>query len=312
MNPGGNLRVRARLVDGGLEAIDVRLERPPVTRLFIGQVPAAVAQGVPLLYSLCARAQGAAAQAALATAEGRALPPRHSTELWLECLHEHLWRLLLDWPAALGLAQARDAYILWRSRRDHEPVAATRRLLASTLFGAPERTWVEGEPPCPGSLARACQERLPGGEPSFLDVPDLTPEEWLAYWQGRRSTAPLPTLPAAVGTAYRGRLQAVRLALQALTEEIPYPVAVAGGDGWGVGQALTARGVLTHAVRLEEGKVKAYRIWAPTDCHFVDARGLTQMLADSLWETHEAARQGLERAILALDPCLPYEIELEH
>ena len=36
--------------------------------------------------------------------------PAHR-ELWIEVLHENLWRLLLDWPVALGLSPAKDDFI---------------------------------------------------------------------------------------------------------------------------------------------------------------------------------------------------------
>ena len=65
MNGPGLLTVRALLEHGRLRDIDVILKRPSVTRLFIGQLPDAVVKTVPYLFTLCAHAQRAAAQAAL-------------------------------------------------------------------------------------------------------------------------------------------------------------------------------------------------------------------------------------------------------
>jgi len=87
-------------------------------------------------------------------------------------------------------------------------------------------------------------------------------------------------------------------------------VASAGGDGWGVGQTLTARGVLTHAVHVVDGKVANYRVQAPTDSFFADAAALSSLLGNLRFASLEQARQGLNRAILALDPCLPYVAEV--
>lgn len=273
--------------------LSVTLQRPTAARLFIGQLPAVVAKTVPYLYSLCAQAQRAAAQAALAAAGNQPLPAtdsQHRQALWQEVLHESLWRLLLDWPAALGLPPAKDAFAHWRSARlaaDGEQ--ATARLLAETL--AP--------------LAEQCLARLPGVADDPAPLPELAPATW-------REDAP-PPVPASIAAAYRQRLALVRAAATALQEDRPYPLAAASVDGWGIAQALTARGVLTHAVQLHEGKVRAYRIHAPTDALFADATPLTALLASlPPPASAESARQALEQAILALDPCLPYTLELIH
>lgn len=109
MNSAGLLTVRALLEHGRLRDIDVILKRPSVTRLFIGQLPDAVVKTVPYLFTLCAHAQRAAAQAAVAAALDEVPRVSDAAELWVEVLHENLWRLLLDWPPALGLHSARKA-----------------------------------------------------------------------------------------------------------------------------------------------------------------------------------------------------------
>ena len=110
MTSTGLLTVRAQLQGAHLVAIDVELRRPAVTRLFIDQVPEAVVKTVPYLYTLCAHAQRAAAQAALAAAQGEPRRPVDDAELWIEVLHENLWRLLLDWPLALGIAPSQGGF----------------------------------------------------------------------------------------------------------------------------------------------------------------------------------------------------------
>ena len=67
--------MHALLQNGQCTELAVRLKRPPVTQLFFGQVPEAVVKAVPYLYTLCAQAQRAAAQAACAAAMGE---PRRS------------------------------------------------------------------------------------------------------------------------------------------------------------------------------------------------------------------------------------------
>ena len=73
----------------------------------------------------------------------------------------------------------------------------------------------------------------------------------------------------------------------------------------------TARGILTHGVRLAAGRVADYRIWAPTDCLFADAGMLPGLLDAPPLNSVNAARQLLDQAILALDPCVPYVVELK-
>lgn len=299
MNPAGSLTVSACFKEAALGGLEVRLERPPVTRLFTGQPAAAVAAIVPRLYALCARAQGAAAAAALAAAAGQPVPAAPAAALWEEALHEHLWRLLLDWPEALGLPPARREFMAWRAARGGGDFLAVTGGVVDGLLR--------------GEWAQACRRRLPaapaadGGAAVF---PVLAPAAWLAHWRG--DGGPAPARPASIAAAWEARLGEAIRAARALAAGQAYPLAAAGGEGLGVGQALTARGVLTHAVRLQAGRVAAYRLWAPTDGHFADAAGLAGLLAGGRWANIAAAEQALKQAILALDPCLPYTLKVDN
>lgn len=295
MNAAGQLAVRGRLVGGRLCDLAVDLQRPSVTRLFIGQLPEAVVKTVPYLFTLCAHAQRAAAQAALASAQG--LPRRESDPvvLWEEVLHENLWRLLLDWPTALGEAPARDAFINWRNARHTvDGVAATEAL------------WREVSPRLFefGAIFGIPRQSMPA------TADQLDPAAWLAFWRGESEIMPAPVCPPTIGSAFRTRLDEVERAIAALRDGTPFPVAAQGEDGWGIGQTLTARGVLTHAVHVAEGVVARYRVQAPTDSLFANADGLTKLLAGHEFSGLDQARQALDQAILALDPCLPYTVEL--
>jgi hypothetical protein len=307
MTSAGLLVVRALFKDGRLSNITVELFRPPITRLFMGQLPDVVAKTVPYLYTLCAHAQRTVAQAALAAAQDELPRPADSHELWLEVLHENLWRLLLDWPPALGLPPEKDAFIAWRNGRHNDDcLEKTQSLLAETLR----------------PLAEKCLEKLVDPEASccfygrgnhdISPAPALLPQPWLDYWQGTTAQMPAPPTPPSISAVYRARLVEVETAVKALADAAPFPVAAAGGEGWGVAQALTARGVLTHAVHLDEGKVVNYRVQAPTDSFFADAAALSSLLASLQFDSLDQARQALNRAILALDPCLPYEVELQN
>lgn len=298
MTSTGLLTVRAQLQGAHLAAIDVELRRPAVTRLFIDQIPEAVVKTVPYLYTLCAHAQRAAAQAALAAAQGESRRPVDDAELWIEVLHENLWRLLLDWPLALGLAPAKEAFVAWRAgRQGSECISATRHLLDTALRDVSEK----------------CLENLVDRDaPADCSSPLLNAEDWLAFWQGNAASPPAVHRPATVVAAYRARLAEVERAGQALAAGAPFPIAAAGQAAWGVGQTLTARGVLTHAVHLVDGRVLNYRVDAPTDALFADAGALTALLAGRTFAHAAEARLALDQAILALDPCVPYSVELNH
>lgn len=293
MSSVGLLTVGARLTDGHLHDLRVDLQRPPVTVLFHRQIPEAVVKAVPYLFSLCAHAQRAAAQAALAAAEGHERRPVDDAELWAEMLHESLWRLLLDWPPALGLPDARDAFVDWRAARGSERFA--------------ERT--QAALKVARCQAAACLARL--DDAGVQPEPRLAPDVWLDYWQGNSDQRPAPLPPPSVAAACRRRLAEAEMAAAALVSGAPYPIAAAGGKGWGVGQTLTARGVLTHAAHVDAGRIVNYKVWAPTDALFADATALATLLGDVRHASPEAARQALNRAVLALDPCLPYTLELE-
>lgn len=302
MNPAGELKIRATYADGQLRDIGVKLERPAIARLFVGQPPNAVLKTVPYLYTLCAEAQRAAAQAALAAA-GAAVPAATTDHagLWIEFLHETLWRVLLDWPAVLGIPPAQQAFIAWRVARHGESrLAATQAL----LDGALAEVAGQAEKHLPAPVDRSSD--LPA------EVPTLTPGDWLGFWLGLASHLPDCPSPVSVASAWHRRLAEARLAGQALAEGRPFPLAGAGEDGFGIGQAWTARGVLTHAVHIEDEHVARYRVWAPTDRLFADASCLQRLLAGHGFADAAAARQGLEQAILALDPCLPYTLEFSH
>lgn len=298
MTSAGRLVVRAVYDQGELREIAVDLERPQVTRLFIGQLPDVVIKTVPYLFTLCAQAQRVAAQAAVNAALGETPRTPEHAELWIEVLHENLWRLLLDWPVAVGLPPANEAFVTWRAGRNGDGVLGNTRKLIDTVLNP---------------LSEACLANLAvtAGDDDPHPQPALAPAAWLAYWQGLQDQMPALPLPASMAALYRARLLEVDAALAALEATRPFPIASAGEAGWGVGQTLTARGVLTHAVHVADGKVVRYRVQAPTDSLFADARALDALLANRRFVTLDQARQGLNQAILALDPCLPYNVELQ-
>jgi len=301
----GLLTVKALFRERALHDIRVGLTRPPVTRLFIGQLPDAVTKTVPYLFTLCAHAQRTAAEAAVTAALGEAPRAFDSAELWLEVLHENFWRLLLDWPPALGLRPEKDAFIAWRNaRQGGDCLALTQNLLRQSLRPIAEK--------CLEMLVdRSTDEVAPDdGDEEIPAAAPLAPQAWLDYWQGTSAQMPALPVPTSIRAVFLARLADTLAAVDALAGGTPFPVASAGEDGWGVGQTMTARGVLTHAVHVVDGKVANYRVQAPTDSFFADATALSSLLGNLRFASLDQARLGLNRAILALDPCLPHVAEV--
>lgn len=104
MSGAGNLNIVVSL-DGG-RSLTARVEntRPRAAAVLVGRHVDEVLRMVPVLFSLCGRAQGIAARAAVAAARGEACAPSIEDERAISCeaAQEHLWRLLLDWPTRFG------------------------------------------------------------------------------------------------------------------------------------------------------------------------------------------------------------------
>jgi uptake hydrogenase large subunit len=98
-----------------VSATDIRSTRPMAAPILKGKTPAQVMQVVPLLFSVCGRAQGAAANAAMHAAQQAAWTEVAAVEREIACeaVQEHLWRVMLDWPKLLGLATREPQFAGW-------------------------------------------------------------------------------------------------------------------------------------------------------------------------------------------------------
>ncbi|MBS0371133.1 MAG: hypothetical protein JSS57_18270 [Proteobacteria bacterium] len=267
----GGLRISARWADGCLHDWRVNLLRPPVAKALVGLTPEEALSRVPLYYSLCAQAQREAGRLALLAAGWATEEPAESWLLWAECLHEHLWRLLLDWPRRFGVAPQTAAFAAWRNVRGQGRsalVAATARVLDETLGG--------------------------GGGVLDQGFDQLDADGALA-----------------LRTGLQARLAAVHAAQESLTADDVYPYGSTGRPATGHGEAWihTARGALRHELRLDGGRIVSWHVEAPTDRNFASETGIVKLLPASL-PTRAAAQEAVERAVLLLDPCVAYEVEI--
>lgn len=82
--------------------------------------------------------------------------------------------------------------------------------------------------------------------------------------------------------------------------------------GIGVARVETARGTLLHRVRLEDERVAEYTLVAPTEWNFHPRGAFASLLLGAPAADAETLRRQATALALALDPCVPYRIEIEH
>ncbi len=103
MNISGALTFHLSPTDTALNIVSVHSTRPFATvQLMQGKPIQKALTTVPLLFSLCAKAQAVAAIRAIESAQNtpasQTVERRRELLVLLETLREHLWRFLLDWP----------------------------------------------------------------------------------------------------------------------------------------------------------------------------------------------------------------------
>lgn len=265
---------------GFLMPPSIALHRPDTSALLTACPPLRLPETLFRVHTLCGHAQACAGILALkALGFDHEPPPSHA--LWAEFLHERFWRFCLDWPRALGHSPHTDAFARWRAARNTPELPAETHRLAAMLALHHEKTL----------------DALPALDPT---VPPLN--------------GPLPA--DSIRTAYARNWQGLHTAIAAFTQNRPYPMACTTTLSEGLlhvhAHVLTARGTLTHRLVAQEGRLCDYRIVAPTDKHFANPTALTRLLeGQGRVPDAEKAKQILNWAVLALDPCVPYTLRLE-
>ncbi|HUH91844.1 MAG TPA: nickel-dependent hydrogenase large subunit [Casimicrobiaceae bacterium] len=346
-------------------------------RLFAGKSPAQVVAMVPLLFNLCGGAQRAAASAALAAAGAPDIGPGAADEVGvvLETVQEYFWRLLIDWPQAMGrpalatpVAAARHRVAAGARDRDGAPAwrnpfamrelgVALGALAEKSIYGvAPAawlaiadphalQRWIEDGATLPARLLGELIDEVPDlgrsdialmpdtadallatvvpamlREPAFARAPtwDGVPMETGALSR-MRSHPLIAAIDELHGHAVVTRMIARLTELAALLRGLEAGErgdlliqAFALDTAHGLAAVQTARGLLLHRARLEDGKVAEYQIVAPTEWNFHPAgaliAGLSGLAAPDEVELSRRARL----AVQALDPCVACRIETGH
>ncbi|WP_333877430.1 nickel-dependent hydrogenase large subunit [Methylobacter sp.] len=116
MTPAGTIIIDLYHDFGKVSGVQIASSRPEsIAKVLIGKTPEQVLEIVPLLFTLCGNAQAYAAMLACRSALGMMEEPELDSArdllVQLETLREHAWRILLDWPVFIGLAQDKKALV---------------------------------------------------------------------------------------------------------------------------------------------------------------------------------------------------------
>jgi uptake hydrogenase large subunit len=362
-------RVDLRLIWDGAAVVgaEVRSRRPQPQRLLLNQAPGQAQVVIPRLYSLCGDAQTVAVEALLNLLDNGAVDPDGTTawaeRIRLENIREHLWRLGLDWPRAMGedprpgpLRELLAARAQFAADRDAARAWAGQTL--PVLFGgSPVRwldtsdvsafdDWLEAAATPLAALLRGLRPRLAGlGRsrtrlfrsadleslakgvlPRLRDDPDF---HWRPDWDGRVfEMGPLarnreqPLIAASFddhGEADAwirvvARVLELARGLQSLAEGVPAAHALAAyrGDDEAVVALEMARGVLLHWMQVEGGRIRDYRIVAPTEWNFHPQGPALEGLLQLRGSEERQLREDVTLQVMALDPCVQYQLEIVH
>ena len=324
----GVLEIELAYDAGRLSAVRVDGVRPNVARALIGHTPKTALVLVDHLFSICGRAQHAAAALALGAATGA--PESEARAISLarsvahEAVQEHLWRLLLDWPRQVGVEPDVASFRYWYRAAD----PARGELSVSELRAALERDWL-GVPlhELSDFDVRATREWVSGEHRPIAQVlnvlldhgnsgrrPGIAPRESGAIDRVQRSpwiASLLEHAPLAARVAARvidlGRLLDaiehdgdLRSACHFSVERV--------GENRGESQTIVARGLLRHEVELDGDRICHYALTTPTDGNF-------SLDGAYPWHVQRESPRDLEAALklgqlwaLALDPCVQYRV----
>lgn len=311
----GHVHLKLSIDQGKVGALEVSSERPSVAGVLRGRSKEQALQLIPLMFSLCGKAQTAASTLAINAAHAEIIEPYVNVRVHEEAIREHLWRCLLDLPKLLGAPVLQQQFLqatkliadenrigltdLFRT----EEVAMLRHRLAQVVDGTtyydaflptidaatslsiwPRLTdrmsvhpdW-RGAAVMTGPLARSKQKSAD----SFFAT------HWLARFEEISNWANDETQIGGVGS-----VSSVQVAPN-------------------IGRALveTARGLLMHEVIVEKGQIFDYTIVAPTEWNFhPQSKWRSQVVGQDAQDRKEFLRQ-LEGLMITLDPCVPYEVE---
>jgi len=297
----GSLVVRLVVAQGHVADVSVAYDRPGrATRALAGRSPAELLTLVPRLFSVCSVAQTVACARALEAALGSPAGPRLEACRDVACLAEacasHVWQLGLAWREAAGVPPDLARVARARQALGDLCVALFGGLSVSTPSQA-DPAW-DGARQSLAALASLVQELAAAETPLEGGIRAADRAAFaglLARLQARRAGALADAAEAEVR-----RLEAERSPCAG-----PSPLAA---PGEGTGSAQTARGPIRHSVRATPRLVEAFESESPTDRTFCSGAVLQEALVGTVAGATLARDAGW--LVLALDPCVPWSIEV--
>lgn len=303
--------------DGGARPEVVYSGTGRVARVMIGRTPAEVVDALGRVFAICPAAQQLAGRLALDGADGVANDPEEIATLGrasqLESLREHVLRISLAWPAALGEVPDRDAALRANVAARGDAVDDAVALAERDVFGCAADEWLaDGDTLADWAArgrtlaARFIGRALTAEWPSAPAEPAAT---LAARHAAHRALAALaPGSVAAFHAARLADLASLALALRAGDSDPPR----AEPDGAGGARVTVrcSRGDLTHVARVAQGRVSGYTILSPTDAAFAED-GFGRRWLDAVEAVPDDRREAALHAIVAaLDPCTDCRIEV--
>jgi coenzyme F420-reducing hydrogenase alpha subunit len=144
-----------------------------------------------------------------------------------------------------------------------------------------------------------------------------TPRESSPYTRCREQ-ALVRVLTRELGNGLLPRLAAQLVELASLSERLDRagdrpddPIETAGTftqEGVGIAMVPAARGLLVHRIALDQGRIREYRILAPTEWNFHPRGVVQQGLANLLSTRPETLRRQADLFVTAVDPCVDYHL----
>jgi len=143
----GELTVRLRVDADRVRSVAIESTRVSLPeRLTNGRPVPDVLRTMPLLFSICARAQGAAAAGALDAAQGyttcSAIAAGRRAAVRCETIVELMTRMLIDWPHALGATADVESIAHLRQMPAHATLETGRAVAAERVYGTDPTTWL--------------------------------------------------------------------------------------------------------------------------------------------------------------------------
>ncbi len=323
----GKLKLVVKWDGDAVVGTNISSTRPMAAQVLRGKTPEQVSHIVPLLFSVCGKAQGAAANAALHAARQTSMEIASIERLIVcEAMQEHLWRLLLDWPKLLGLPPQEKMFagrfaLLRKIAAGevgmevflHEFEHVGLGDVGASLLAKLEKLACNGTKDSrmlPAWSAAEAQQSCAGKwDANFPARPE---------WQGGAAETGARTYyldspllrdaPSNVLSRVRSRIMDVME--MASGNAAPRLDAFSQATGEGIAVVRTARGLLMHHVRLEQGKVSDYTIVAPTEWNFHPAGAFAQDMRGLQEQDGQRLLQLAHIAALSLDPCVEYEVEI--